>query len=103
MKKNLIIASAILAIGFPMFAFADEEFGMATPCSWNGTCPCPIAADPISGNYAAWHSCVIASYPKNADGSTHVCRLAVQQHFNGTTDKVVCAEDQAGFGTEDIF
>lgn len=71
------------------------------PCVYNGTCPCPMSADIVSGNHAAWKACVVAQYPKLPNGDTLVCRLkALQPQDNG---KIQCDADQAGFGEEEIL
>ncbi len=87
---------AVVAFVVPAgIALAAEHPGaIGNPCMWNGTCPCPISADPIAGNRAEWKSCVMQKYPKLADGSTLVCRLTPV--IDPT--KPVCAKDQAGFG-----
>lgn len=66
---------------------------LASPCIVNGTCPCPISADPIAGDRAAWKSCVMQRYPKLTDGSTRVCRLTPV----GIGESPKCAAEQNSF------
>jgi hypothetical protein len=68
--------------------------GFASPCVVNNTCPCPISADPISGDRPAWKACVMKNYPKLSDGSTIVCRLTPTLPWEAPK----CAKDQEGFG-----
>lgn len=78
--------------------------GMADPCTYNGSCPCPINGDPITGDPKALKSCMVAKYPKLTDGSTLVCRL--RPLFPDEIDAhsgVQCAKDQAGFGVMKIL
>lgn len=75
--------------------------GISNPCIMNGTCPCPMTPDPITGaGRQAWKSCVVANYPKLSDGSTLVCRLQALMPWE---TKPKCAVNQAGFGEEKIL
>ena len=71
------------------------SYGMTDPCVSNRSCPCPISADPITGDPIAWKQCVVREYPKLSDGATLVCRL--RPLWPGET-VTACADDQAGFG-----
>lgn len=70
---------------------------IGNPCAMNGTCPCPMSTDPITGNHAAWKACAVLRYPKLANGDTIVCRLSPM--MPGETH-ASCAVKQAGFGEE---
>lgn len=72
--------------------------GVANPCVTNGTCPCPINTDSITGDHSAWKSCAMLRYPKLSNGSTLVCRLAPVMPGQA----LKCAIEQAGFGEETI-